>query len=78
MVMRGAVAMSVHFERLASSRGLVRTMRKDVLDNIVVLLGIVVIQIHVVGCITQSHMLPMEVRPTGAELGRSVPPCNLP
>ena len=65
--------MPAHFEHHTSSRGLVWTMRKDVLDNVVVLLGIVVIQVHFVGCITQSHMLPVEVRLTGADLGCSEP-----
>ena len=64
MVMQGAVAVPAHFEHRASRR-LVWMMREDVLDNVVVLLGKIVIRVHFVGGITQSHMLPMEVRLAG-------------
>ena len=43
MVMRGAVAVRAHYEHHASSCGLLWTMREDVLDNVVILLGMVVI-----------------------------------
>ena len=58
MVMRGAVAVPTHFEHHASRHELVWTMHEDVLDNGVGLSGILVIRVHFLGCITQSHMLP--------------------
>ena len=78
MVMRGAIAAPAHFEPHTSSHGLVRTMCEDVLDNAVVMIGIVVTRVHFMGRITQSHMLPKEVGLTGAVLGCSVLISQLP
>ena len=72
--MRGAVAVLAHFKHHASNHGPVRTIHKDVLNNAVILLCRVIIRVR----ITQPHMLPMELRLTGAELGRSVQLSKLP
>ena len=53
-------------------------MREDVLNNVVVQLGPVVIRVYFGGYTTSSHMLSMEVRLMGAELGRSMPLSELP